>query len=113
MLTKYIRTAAMSLAAVTILNSCQEQIDEGARFTFVGNTIATYLQSIPECSDFVEILTKGECIGLMKAYGQYTCFAPTNEAVARFLFVLLRRDPYRKILRSHPRLCQDLGRAAH
>ena len=86
MLTKYIRTAAMSLAAVTILNSCQEQIDEGARFTFVGNTIATYLQSIPECSDFVEILTKGECIGLMKAYGQYTCFAPTNEAVARFLF---------------------------
>ena len=86
MLTKYIKTAAMSLAAVTILNSCQEQIDEGARFTFVGNTIATYLQAEPECSHFVEILTRGECIGLMKAYGQYTCFAPTNEAVERFLF---------------------------
>ena len=85
MLAKYIKTTAVGLAAMMVLNSCQEQIDEGARFTFVGNTIATYLQSEPECSDFVEILTRGECIGLMKAYGQYTCFAPTNEAIERFL----------------------------
>ena len=85
MLAKYIKKTAVGLAAIMMLNSCQEQIDEGARFTFVGNTIATYLQSEPECSDFVEILTRGECIGLMKAYGQYTCFAPTNEAIERFL----------------------------
>lgn len=85
MLAKYIKTTAVGLAAMMVLNSCQEQIDEGARFTFVGNTIATYLQSEPECSDFVEILTRGECIGLMKAYGQYTCFAPTNEAIEHFL----------------------------
>ena len=85
MLAKYIKTTAVGLAAMMVLNSCQEQIDEGARFTFVGNTIATYLQGEPECSDFVEILTRGECIGLMKAYGQYTCFAPTNEAIERFL----------------------------
>ena len=86
MLTKYIKTTAVGLAAMMVLNGCQEQIDEGARFTFVGNTIATYLQNVPECSHFVEILTRGECIGLMKAYGQYTCFAPTNDAVERFLF---------------------------
>ncbi len=85
MQTKYLKTAALSLAAMMALNSCQEQIDEGARFTFVGNTIATYLQSEPECSHFVEILTRGECIGLMKAYGQYTCFAPNNAAIERFL----------------------------
>lgn len=41
MLTKYIKTAAAGLAAIAVLNSCQEQIDEGARFTFVGNTVAT------------------------------------------------------------------------
>ncbi len=86
MLTKYIKTTAVGLAAMMVLNGCQEQIDEGARFTFVGNTVATYLQNVPECSHFVEILTRGECIGLMKAYGQYTCFAPTNDAVERFLF---------------------------
>ncbi|MBR3897005.1 MAG: fasciclin domain-containing protein [Bacteroidaceae bacterium] len=85
---KYLRVAAISCAAMLALNSCQEHIDEGARFTFVGNTIATYLQSedvYPQCSHFVEILTRGGELGLMKAYGQYTCFAPTNEAVERYL----------------------------
>ena len=85
MQTKYLKTLAFGMATMIALNSCQEQIDEGARFTFVGNTIASYLQSEPECSHFVDILTRGECLGLMKAYGQYTCFAPTNEAVESFL----------------------------
>ena len=82
---KYLKTVALGLAAMMALNSCQEQIDEEARFTFVGNTIATYLQNEPEFSHFVEILTRGGCLGLMKAYGQYTCFAPNNEAIERFL----------------------------
>ena len=78
--------AAVAIASVWALSSCQERIEEGARFTFVGKTIATYLESDEEqFSSFVEILTRGECLGLMKAYGQYTCFAPTNEAVASFL----------------------------
>lgn len=84
--TKYIKKIAVGVAAIALLGSCQDRIEEGARYTFVGNTVATYLQSLPECSHFVEILTRGECLGLMKAYGQYTCFAPTNEAVERFLF---------------------------
>lgn len=75
----------MASVSVMALSSCQEHIDEGARFTFTGNTIATYLEADSTCSSFVEILTRGECIGLMKAYGTYTCFAPTNEAIARFL----------------------------
>ena len=83
---KYLKIAAISCAAMLALNSCQEHIDEGARFTFVGNTIASYLQKEPDCSHFVEILTRGGQISLMKAYGQYTCFAPSNEAVERYLF---------------------------
>ena len=82
---KCLKTLAVGLATMMALNSCQEQIDEGARFTFTGKTIATYLQDTKECSHFVEILTRGECIGLMKAYGQYTCFAPTNDAVEKFV----------------------------
>lgn len=82
---KYLRTVAVGLATMMALNSCQEHIDEGARFTFTGKTIATYLQGEAECSHFVEILTRGECIGLMKAYGMYTCFAPTNDAVEQFV----------------------------
>lgn len=85
MKSKYLRLAAVGFAASLALTACQEHIDEGARYTFVGNTIATYLQGTEDCSHFVEILTRGEQIGLMKAYGQYTCFAPTNAAVERFL----------------------------
>ena len=85
MKSKYLKIVAMGLAAIVTLNSCRESIDEGARFTFVGNTVATYLEGEEDCSHFIEILTRGECIGLMKAYGTYTCFAPTNAAVERFL----------------------------
>lgn len=80
------KLAVIAIASVWALSGCQEHIEEGARFTFVGKTIATYLEADEEhFSSFVEILSRGECLGLMKAYGQYTCFAPTNEAVERFL----------------------------
>lgn len=99
----YLKTAVIGFAALMTLNSCQERIDEGARYTFVGNTIASFLQSdkewSPQCSHFVEILTRGECIGLMKAYGQYTCFAPTNKAVERFLFE--QDSIYHESVRKH------------
>ena len=75
----------MGLTAAMALNSCQEHIDEKDRYTFMCKTIATYLQDQEECSHFVDILTRGGEIGLMKAYGQYTCFAPTNEAVEQFV----------------------------
>ncbi len=82
-----LKFAAIAAASILALSSCQEQIEEGARFTFKGNTVATYLEADAEqFSSFVDILTRGECIGLMKAYGKYTCFAPTNAAVERFLF---------------------------
>lgn len=81
----YRKVASLGCVSLMVLCGCQEQIDEGARYTFVGETVATHLQADPECSHFVEILTRGEVIGLMKAYGEYTCFAPTNDAVERFL----------------------------
>ena len=85
MKSKYSKLAALSCAAMLTFSGCVEHIDEGARFTFVGNTVATYLEEQEQCSHFVEILTRGEQIGLMKAYGQYTCFAPTNEAIEAFV----------------------------
>ena len=83
-----LKFAALAAVSIWALSSCQEHIEEGARFTFVGNTIATFLEDEEhegKFSSFLEILSRGECLGLMKAYGQYTCFAPTNEAVEEFL----------------------------
>ena len=78
--------AAVAVVMSMALSSCKEYIDEGARYTFVGHTVASYLESHEDVySSYIEILTRGECLSLLKAYGQYTCFAPTNEAVARYL----------------------------
>ena len=74
------------LLVLITLGSCREQIDEEARFTFKGHTIASFLEEHENVySSFIEILNRGDRLSLMKAYGQYTCFAPTNEAITRFL----------------------------
>lgn len=86
MKTIQLKFAAFAIASICAFSSCQEHIEESARFTFVGNTVASYLESHEEFSSFVDILSRGDnCLGLMKAYGEYTCFAPTNEAVESFL----------------------------
>lgn len=86
MKTIHLKIAAFAAVSILALSSCQEHIDEGARFTFVGNTIASYLQDNEEFTSFVDILSRGDnCLGLMKAYGEYTCFAPTNKAIEDFL----------------------------
>lgn len=69
-----------------VITSCVEDIDTSSRYTFTGQTVASYLKDNEETfSDFVYILQRGGKLQLLKAYGTYTCFAPTNEAVERFL----------------------------
>lgn len=82
-----ITSIALATAALLTLGSCRENIDEGARYTFTGHTIASFLEENEEIfSSFIEILNRGGRLNLMKAYGQYTCFAPTNDAITRYLF---------------------------
>lgn len=82
-----IKTIAIAAAALIALGSCKEHIDEGSRYTFTGHTVASFLEENEDIfSSFIEILNRGGRLSLMKAYGQYTCFAPTNDAIARFLF---------------------------
>ena len=85
---KALRTKAAVLAGILALTltSCKEYIEESTRYTFIGNTVASFLEENEEVfSSFIEILERGGRFNLMKAYGQYTCFAPTNDAIARYL----------------------------
>lgn len=69
-----------------IFMGCHEEIDKSARYTFVGETIRSYLETHEEhFSDFLYILEHGGYKNLLGAYGAYTCFAPTNEAIERYL----------------------------
>ena len=78
--------AAVVVVMSMTLSSCKEYIDEGARYTFLGHTVASFLEEHEDIySSYIEILTRGECLSLLKAYGEYTCFAPTNEAVDKYL----------------------------
>ena len=87
MKTIHTKLATLLCVATLALTSCVEQIETSTRYTFTGHTVASFLEEHEDVySSFTYILERGGRLNLMKAYGQYTCFAPTNEAVARFLF---------------------------
>ena len=68
-------------------SACVEDIDTSNRYTFVGETVGSFLEKNADLySEFNYILTRSGVMSLLKAYGSYTCFAPTNEAVERYLF---------------------------
>ncbi|MBR3613110.1 MAG: fasciclin domain-containing protein [Bacteroidaceae bacterium] len=73
---------------------CQEEVDQSNRFTFKGEVIATHLENNPDkYSHFVDILKKasigvkseGTLFKTLSTYGAYTCFAPIDDAVEKFV----------------------------
>ena len=68
------------------LTSCKEEIDESNLYTFTGETIEDYLTNRSDrFSSFNYILTRIGYDKILSAYGTYTCFAPTNEAVQEYI----------------------------
>ena len=76
-----------------LLMSCKEDIDMSNRYVFHEKTIMSYLQSEPQYSEYANLLNhvpissvSRSSIGqLLSARGHYTCFAPTNEAIHKYL----------------------------
>ena len=78
----------LGIAAIGIIAACVDPIDDGARYTFTGDTVASYLEKHEDTfSSFIEVAKRGGRFSVLAAYGQYTCFAPTNDAFERFLYV--------------------------
>lgn len=65
--------------------SCSDEPDSENYYTFKGEMMSTYLQSRPQYSQFCQIVTRAGLMNLLSAYGAYTCFAPTDDAVTDFL----------------------------
>ncbi|MDL2241482.1 fasciclin domain-containing protein [Bacteroidales bacterium OttesenSCG-928-L03] len=53
-------------------------------YTFKTKTIGQYIEEEESLSDFATILRRTNVIGLLKAYGVYTCFAPDNKALQNY-----------------------------
>ena len=83
----------LCLGIVTLLTACHEEIDTSARYVFTERTIASYLDDHAQFSEYVRLLkeqpvsdvSKTTVYQLMTAYGYYTCFAPTNDAIQLYL----------------------------
>lgn len=89
------RKLILSLTAfLLVMVSCKEEIDTSARYVFVDKTVASYLESIPEYSEYVELMKhvnisnnpeSSTVYQLLTARGNYTCFALPNYAIHNYL----------------------------
>ena len=67
------------------LFSCNPEPDESDLYTSTGETVADFISRKPELSSFNYILSRVGLNRNLSAYGEYTCFVPTNEAVATYI----------------------------
>ena len=89
---KKILTIACLLLSVVLIG-CHEDIDTSARYVFKERTIAGYLEDHSQFSEYVRLMKEQPVSDisattvyqLMTAYGCYTCFAPTNDAIQLYL----------------------------
>ena len=80
---------------------CSENIDDSDLYTFTGEMMVDHFENNPEqFSSYLTILGKvhsskkssSTMKELLDARGNYTCFAPTNDAIHNFLDSLMHLD---------------------
>lgn len=70
---------------VLVLSSCDSDDIGDNYYTFTGETVGQYIKNRPETySEFAQLLEKSGVMGLLNAYGDYTCFLPDDEAMLRY-----------------------------
>ena len=70
---------------ILMLSSCSDEPDSEYFYTFTGEMMSDWLKNRPEYSEFTEIVERANMMDLLATYGHYTCFAPSNDAVDKFL----------------------------
>ena len=86
---------------ICLFLSCTEQVDTSARYVFTSDCVMSYLEKHDTYSEYVRILkitpisirSKSTVGELLTARGHYTVFAPTNEAIQKFLERLCAEEP--------------------
>ena len=77
--------AMMTPLNTLLLTSCSDEPDSEYFYTFTGEMMSEYLKSRPQYSEFTEIVERAGLMDLLATYGHYTCFAPSNDAVDKYL----------------------------
>ena len=81
-----VKRICLSLMIALGFIGCVDSLNPATYYTFTDDTVASYLEkNEDEFSSFIEVLKRAKVWGEMRTYGEYTCFAPTNEAFEIFL----------------------------
>lgn len=93
---KHIGFVVALIASAVWMSSCKnDDIPSESYYTFTGETLAQYLENRPEqYGDYVKILDRvrvadtensSTMLSLLGSAGYYTCFAPDNETIGKYL----------------------------
>ena len=97
---KISKSTILVLSILMCFASCTESIDTSSRYVFKEHTVVSYLETHPVYSQFVALLnqvpvsrrSRTTMYQLLSARGNYTVFAPTNDAIDKFLQKLADED---------------------
>ena len=81
---KYLGYVA-ALCGMLCTTACSDEPDAEHYYTFKGQMMNEYLNSSEDFSEFAAIVKRAGLSDMLSSYGSYTCFAPTNEAVYKYL----------------------------
>ncbi len=81
--------ATALFGAMFFQQGCLEEYAPGQYYTFSGNTVASFLENGGKNGDmnfsiFIHALKTAGIWGEMRTYGEYTCFAPTDEGFVKY-----------------------------
>lgn len=85
---------------------CSDDIPTESYYTFTGEMMSDYLYSRADFSEFAQIVSRAGLMDQLSAYGEYTCFAPTNSAVSKYL----ARRGYKSVADLSKEECDTIAR---
>ena len=97
---KEILRLAFVLMSFFAIVACKESVDTSSRYVFKTNTVLSYLEKHEEYSEYVDLLNRvkvgamseSTVAQLMSARGNYTVFAPTNDAIHNYMLYLVEEE---------------------
>lgn len=101
---KYFKLAVLSAVVVSgsAFVSCSDDIDDSNLYSFTGDVVTSYLDKNEEFSEYVQLLKRTKLstkatttlYDLLSTRGNYTCFAPTNDAVHAYVDSIMGEQNY-------------------
>lgn len=91
---KWARNLGLACIGLAALSGCREEINKDDLYTFTGELVGSFLQKNDSIySQYIDLLkvvpqskkTNSAVFSLLTTRGNYTCFAPTNQAINEFL----------------------------